>query len=415
MQVLLYGIGTTVGAGIYALLGEIAGVSGYLTPWSFLLASFLAGFTAISFAQLSSRFPRTAGAALYVQEGFGSVLLARWVGYLVILAGVVSSAALLNGFVGYLQEFVGIGRVPIIIVTALVVGLVALWGVSESVWIAGAISVLEVGGLVWIVYLGSDVLIDPGTDWRIIFPDMSLGSLSAVSTGAVLAFYAYIGFEDMVEVAEEVKNARKNLPRAILLTLVISTLIYMLLVTTAIMNVDPQALGSTSAPLAYVYRALTESDPWIISFIGLFAIINGVLIQIIMASRVLYGLANRGQLPSLLAKVNSRTRTPTIATTFAVSMVLMLALFGNLSALAETTAVIMLSVFAAINLALWRILGQELDSEKAAKASGVADSLESTEKRAIKGYASRSIRISALIGFIVCAFFVVKSITSWLV
>ena len=125
-QMVLYGLGTTVGAGIYALVGEIAGIAGHWAPWSFLLAAALAAFTALSFAELSARYPKAAGAALYVQNGFDSERLALVVGILVIVAGTVSSAALLNGFVGYLQEFIALPRTAVIIRGALLLGLSAL-------------------------------------------------------------------------------------------------------------------------------------------------------------------------------------------------------------------------------------------------------------------------------------------------
>jgi amino acid transporter len=175
----------------------------------------------------------------------------------------------------------------------------------------------------------------------------------------VLAFYAYIGFEDMVEVAEEVRNVERNLPRAILLTLFLSTLIYIALIFSAVLAVGPNLLAQSSAPLADVYRHLTGSDPTVISFIGLFAIINGALIQVIMASRVLYGLASRGQLPRFFARVNRYTRTPLPATLTMGAAVIALALSGTLAGLAELTSVTMLCIFALVNLSLCRLLWRD--------------------------------------------------------
>ncbi len=355
-QMVLYGLGTTVGAGIYALIGEIAGQSGYLAPWAFLMAAGLAAFTALSFAQLSARFPRAAGAALYVQEGFGLARLGQLVGLMVILAGVVSSAALLNGFVGYLQEFTDGGRVTIILIAGVVLCSVAVWGITESVWLAGIVSVIEVLGLVWITALASQSIDFATIDAARFTPDFNVGDWSMVFGGAVLAFYAYIGFEDMVEVAEEVIRVKKNLPRAIILTLVLSTLIYIALVTSTVLAVGPERLAASDAPLADVYRQLTGAQPTVISFIGLFAIINGALIQIIMASRVLYGLASRNQLPQRFAQVNPRTRTPLFATLCVAVGVILLALVGTLAGLAELTSVTMLSVFALVNFSLCRLL-----------------------------------------------------------
>jgi len=355
-QMVLYGIGTTVGAGIYALIGEIAGVSGYLAPWAFLMAAALAAFTALSFAQLSARFPRAAGAALYVQQGLGLPRLALLVGLMVILAGVVSSAALLNGFVGYLQEFTGVDRTPIILAAGVVLCAVAVWGITESVWVAGIISVVEVLGLVWITVLAGQSIDYARIDVAQFTPDFNMSDWSLVFSGAVLAFYAYIGFEDMVEVADEVKQVEKNLPRAIILTLALSTVIYIMLVASTVLAVGPEKLANSAAPLADVYRHLTGGHPAAISFIGLFAIINGALIQVIMASRVLYGLASRGQLPKFFARVNARTRTPLMATISTGSTVTVPALAGTLAGLAELTSVTMLCIFSLVNFSLCRLL-----------------------------------------------------------
>ena len=355
-QLVLYGIGTTVGAGIYALVGEIAGVSGYLAPWAFLMAAALAAFTAFSYAQLSARYPQAAGAALYVQQGLGHRRLAQLVGLMVVLAGVVSSAALLNGFVGYLQEFTDINRATIIIVAGVLLGGIALWGITESVWIAGIVSVVEVLGLLWVTALASQAADFASADLQRLVPEFAMGDWSLVFGGAVLAFYAYIGFEDMVEVAEEVRDVESNLPRAIMLTLILSSVIYIALVCSTILAVGPERLAQSTAPLADVYRYLTGAEPTAISVIGLFAIINGALIQVIMASRVLYGLAFRGQLPPIFARVNRHTKTPIPATLATAGMVTTLALTGTLAGLAELTSVTMLCIFALVNLSLYRLL-----------------------------------------------------------
>lgn len=354
-MMVLYGLGTTIGAGIYALVGEIASVAGYFAPVSFLIASLLAGFTAISFAELCSRFPRAAGAALYVKQGFASERLSTIVGLLVITAGLVSAAALVNGFVGYLHQFIGIDRAIAIVLVTLLLASIAAWGIAESVTIASLITVIEIGGLLLVVAVSSEGLSALSTRWIELIPPADIASWGSVYLGAILSFYAFIGFEDMVDVAEEVKDVKRNLPLAILLTLGITTLMYMLLMVTAVLSLPPEELASSAAPLARLYEYHTGEKAVIISIIGMFAIINGALIQMIMASRVLYGLSSRGQLPELLGVVHHRTRTPLIATAVATGIVLVLALIGRLASLAETTSVIMLMIFSIVNLALWRI------------------------------------------------------------
>ncbi len=354
-QMVLYGLGTTIGAGIYALVGELAGVSGYLAPVAFLFAAMLAGMTALSFAELSSRYPRAAGAALYTQEGFHSKRLAKTVGLLVVTAGLVSAAALVNAFSGYLNQIIEMEReTTVVLITLLLVGL-AIYGIAESVFIAALVTLVEVGGLIWIILVGQDALLLLPEKLPELIPDMSLAHIGLIFSGVLLAFYAFIGFEDMVDVAEEVKNARRTLPMAIVLTLAITTLLYMIIMTTAVLSIPPAELATSQAPLAMLYSFHTGQPATVISIIGMFAIINGSLIQIIMASRVLYGLSSRSQLPVVFSYVNPFTQTPIVATLMAGLIVVTLAIIGSLSSLAEITSFIMLTVFSLVNFALWRI------------------------------------------------------------
>lgn len=387
---LMYGIGTTVGAGIYALVGEIVGIAGWLAPWSFLLASLMAGLTAMSFAELSGRYPRAAGTALYVQEGLNSLALARVVGVLVILSGAVSSAALVHGMSGYLQAFVHIPETLLIPGVVILLTVIAVWGIEQSAWVAGMISVVEVGGLVWIILLSLSSADPAAVDWTVFRPHGD--AFLPVLAGAVLSFYAYIGFEDMVEVAEEVRDVRHTLPRAILATLLITSLIYVLLLVAVLVAVGPDRLAGSAAPLAMVHGVLTGGEGRALGVIALFAIVNGALIQIVMASRVVYGLASRGQLPAALAYVQPRLRTPVVATLTVAVAILVLALVGHLSGLAQTTSVLMLTVFALANLALWRLKG--------------------------RGPAPEGVwhvpRLFPLLGFAVCTAFVLHAFSRWL-
>ncbi len=354
-MMVLYGLGTTIGAGIYALVGEISSVAGYFAPVSFLIASLLACFTAISFAELCGRFPYAAGAALYVKQGFSSERLSIIVGLLVIAAAVVSSAALLNGFVSYLHQFIIIERPIAIVLVALLLGGIAAWGIAESVAIASLITIIEIGGLLLVIVVSKSGLTDISSQWTELIPPADFTTWSGIYLGAVLSFYAFIGFEDMVDVAEEVKDVRRNLPNAIMLTLGITTLIYLLLMISAVLSIPPAELAATKTPLVHIYEYHTGEKAIVISIIGMFAIINGALIQMIMGSRVLYGMSSRGQLPDLLSRVHQRTQTPLIATAVVTGIVLIVALIGRLATLAETTSVIMLTIFSLVNLALWRV------------------------------------------------------------
>lgn len=358
-QLVLYGLGTTVGAGIYALTGEVARLAGYGAPLSFLVASLLAGFTALSFAELSGRFPRAAGAALYVQQGWGGYRLSRVAGLLMALAGLVSAAALVNAFVAQLQGFVDVARIPgVVLMCTAVVG-VAAWGMRTSVWVATLITLVEVGGLLMVVWASHTGWTDASRLDLFLEGASSSVSLSGVFLGAVLAFYAFIGFEDMVDVTEEVRAPRRTMPWAIVLTLLLVTVLYVMIMLAAVLAAPPALLAEQVAPLVFLYQQYRGGEGLVLAVIGLFAIINGALIQTIMASRVLYGLASRNQLPAWLARVNSRTHTPLAATLVTGVVLLLLALGGRLASLAELTSVLVLAVFALVNVSLWRIKQRE--------------------------------------------------------
>jgi amino acid transporter len=354
-MMVLYGLGTTIGAGIYALVGELASVSGYLAPFSFLVAAFTAALTAMSYAELSGRYPRAAGVALYVKSGLSVEALSVITGLLVVVTGVVSSSALVNGFIGYLGEFIEMPRLLAILVVVSMIGIIAAWGIAESVTIAASITVIEVSGLLLIVFVGHESLLEVPHRWQEMMPSANITDWHSILAGVLLAFYAFIGFEDMVDVAEEVKDVKRILPLAILLTLLTTMVIYILVMVTALMSMPPENLAQTDAPLALLYEHHTGEKAIMIGLIGMFAIINGALIQVIMASRVLYGMSSRKQLPAILSRVNAVTRTPLLATIVITLIVLLVASVGNLAALAELTSVIMLTIFAMVNLSLLRI------------------------------------------------------------
>jgi amino acid transporter len=246
----------------------------------------------------------------------------------------------------------------VIVVVTLTLGAAAAWGIAESVLIASLLTLVEVGGLIWIMVVSSYAAADSARAWTDAVP-LDIAAWQGALGAALLAFYAFIGFEDMVNVAEEVRDVRRNLPLAILLTLSISTLLYVLLMLIAVLAVPPGELAASQAPLAYLYQKVTGQPATVITLIGMFAIINGALIQIVMAARVLYGLSVMAQLPKVLSRVSARTRTPLLATFLVTALVLVLAVTGRLASLAETTSVTMLLVFALVNLALWRIKRRE--------------------------------------------------------
>ncbi len=349
-----YGLGTILGAGIYVLIGEVVASAGMAAPLAFGLAALLVSFSALSYAELASRYPLSAGEALYVQHGFGRRWLSRLVGLLVVLIGIVSSATLARGIVGYLHEFITLPAGLVIALVVVGLGAVAAWGIRESVWLATLTTLVELAGLLLIIWVGRDALGTLPERWPEMWPALDRGLWVGVLGGAFLAFYAFIGFEDMVNVVEEVREPQQTMWRAIVIVLVVTTALYMLVALTAVLVLAPTQLGGSEAPLARVYEAASGRSAWFISLVGVSAVLNGALIQTIMASRVLYGMARQGWLPASLTRLGLRTRTPLLATALITLAILLFALWLPLVRLAEITSLITLLVFATVNAALLR-------------------------------------------------------------
>ncbi len=354
-----YGLGTILGAGIYVLIGEVAGSAGIHAPLAFAIASVLAGFSAFSYAELSARYPLSAGEAVYTQRAFGKTWLAMMVGFLIVLIGMVSTATLVNGFVGYLQVFVQWPAWLIITLLVMVLVGIAMWGISESAWLAALTTLIEMGGLLLVLWVAvPQVNILPALQQSLeVSPDST--TLAGIFGGAFIAFYAFIGFEDIVNVAEEVRDPNRTLPRAVLLSLAIATLLYMFVAVVAVALMPAIELAGSDAPLALVYQRATGEAPVFIGLVGLSAVINGALIQIVMASRVLYGMAGQGWIPQWLAAVHPLTRTPLQSTLVIGVVILVLALWLPLVTLAKITSLVTLIVFSLVNLSLWRIKQRE--------------------------------------------------------
>ncbi|MBT6119800.1 MAG: amino acid permease, partial [Rhodospirillaceae bacterium] len=273
-MLVFYGLGVTVGAGIYVLIGRVAGVAGVYAPASFLVAAVLAGLSAFAFAELSARFPRSAGEAVYVYQGFDSRAFATIVGLLVVLSGLVSSAALANGFVGYLQTVVAVPAWIALPIIVFALGALAAWGIAESVVVAALVTVVEVGALVVLLGLGFDHLAAAPARIADFVPPLEAVPLVAVLSGGVLAFYAFLGFEDMVNVAEEVENAPRTMPAAILATLVITTVLYLAVAIVAVSALPLDTLAGTDAPLALLFQKLTGGSSAPIAAIAMAAVVN---------------------------------------------------------------------------------------------------------------------------------------------
>ena len=258
----LYGLGVTIGAGIYVLIGAAAAHSAMYAPAAFAVAALLMALTAASFAELVTRAPVAAGEAAYVALAFHSDRLATVVGLFVVGIAVISAATISVGAAGYIAVFVSLPAFVLVTGVVLAMGAIAAWGIKESVTFAGLMTLIEVGGLVVVILAG--MLFLPGLFSRLpemVPPLQTAGTVEAILSTTLLGVFAFIGFESLANVAEEVKEPSRTIPRAIFLTLIIATLLYMLVVWIALLAVPVPELIQASAPLALVFERLTGLSP----------------------------------------------------------------------------------------------------------------------------------------------------------
>lgn len=342
-----YGVGIMVGAGIYVLTGAAAGAAGMWAPLAFVLAGLVAIPSALSFAELSARIPEAAGDSSYVEVGLGLHWLALVVGAINVVAGTVAAAAVLRGGVGYLVSIADIPFDWAVIGLGLALTGVALVGVLESLAFAAVLTLVEVSGLALVIFAGFTAA--PVADWSMPLPEIEGPGLAAAT---IFAFFAFIGFDDMVNMAEETHNPQRNMPRAILLALAITALLYTLVSLAAVRAVPREVLAGSERPLALVWESGMGSSAVFLSAIAVAAALNGVLAQIVMASRVLFGLSRRSPMLAVFGHASKRFGTPMVGTLVVGAAVIASAFTLPVATLAEVTTLALLIVFAVVNAAL---------------------------------------------------------------
>lgn len=351
----LYGLGTTIGAGIYVIIGAAAGEAGFYLPVAFILASLIAGLSALSFAELSTRFPVSAGEAAYVEAGLGLRSVSFITGAAIATSGAISSATLLQGGVGYIHAVTGGSRTLIFLILLAGVSGLVVWGIAKSLIISAVFTVVEIAGLAIIIAFAPADPISLAAQAIERAPPMDMAIASGVSAAIMLAFFAFIGFEDMVNVVEEVREPKRTMPLAIILTLVITTILYIWIALVAITTLSPAGLSKSAAPLADLFARLFKHGDALLSAVAIAAVLNGAIIQFVMGSRVIYGLARLNQIPKIFAAVHPVTHTPILATGVVALAVTAIGLTFDLKALAAATSSFTLAAFALVNLSLLRI------------------------------------------------------------
>ncbi|MGM3387077.1 APC family permease [Stutzerimonas stutzeri] len=351
----LFILGDVLGAGVYALVGKIAGEAGGAVWVPLLVALGFAMLTAASYAELVTKYPKAGGAAVFAERAFGIPLLSFLVGFSMLAAGVTSAAGLSLAFAGdYLSAFLDTPAVPTALVFLTIVALLNARGIRESLGANAVMTVIEVSGLLFVVLLAARFLMSgAGEPARVLefAPDVS--PAIAVLGAALIAFYSFVGFEVSANVAEEVRNVQRNYPRALFGALLVAGLVYVGVGMAATAVLPPAVLAESSAPLLDVVRATGYRVPdWLFAAVALVAVANGALLTMIMSSRLAYGMADEGLLPTFLTRVLPERRTPWLAILVTTLLAMVLTVTGTLRALAETVVLLLLFVFMATNVAV---------------------------------------------------------------
>jgi APA family basic amino acid/polyamine antiporter len=369
----IYGVGDMLGAGVYAAIGKWAGVMGNALWAAFAAAMLGAMLTGLSYASLGSRYPRAAGASFISQRAFGMPFLSFTVGLAVAASGLTSFATQSRAFSGYFLGFFGMAgpgatsdlpQAPqttyLLVVIGFIValGLINFWGMKQATWLNVVCTLVEAAGLAIIIAVGARYW---GSVNLLEVPPLPDGTAQALGfsllvQGAALTFYSFVGFEDMINVSEEVVNPRRNFPRAVIMAVAIVTVVYIAVSITVVSVVPYQILGKSSQPLVEVVTTAAPRFPIaLFSFIALFAITNTGLLNYIMSSRLLYGMARMGFVPAIFGRVHATRRTPHVAIATLMAIVIALSFVGDVKALAGATTILLLSVFIVINASLLRL------------------------------------------------------------
>lgn len=358
MQMYFYGLGGMLGAGIYGLVGKAAGELGNAVWLAFLVSMVAALLTGLSYASIGSRYPRAAGAAYVTQRAYRRPALTYVVGLAVMCSGLTSVATQSRVVAENLQSlapFQGMSVTVLALGFLLLMAGIVFRGIRECMWLNVLCTTIEALGLLLVIavgvrYWGSANLLEtppaPGGG------DGGIGFVLLMQ-GAVLTFFSFIGFEDTLNIAEEVKNPRRTLPLGIIMAMVSATVIYMAVAITAVSVVPWRELAEAAGPLTAV---VDRAAPWFpqIAFLAItiFAVTNTALLNYVTASRLAYGMARQGFLPRVLARVHPGRRTPHVAVLVLLAIVSVLSLLGDITELASATVLLLLLVFTVVNGAL---------------------------------------------------------------
>lgn len=349
-EVTLYGVGIILGAGIYALIGKGAGLTGNSLWLSFVIGAVIASFTGLSYAELATFFPKTAAEYIYVSKAFGSRLLAFLIGWLHILTASATVATVSLGFSGYFNGLFGVPVLLTAMLLIIILSIINFLGIKESSKLNVLFTLIEVSGLVMVVILA---FMHFSAITAVNYFDMK-NSMQGVLAASALVFFAYLGFEDIANVAEETRNPRKVLAKAFMLAIGITTLLYILTAIASVSLASPAELSASESPLALaVSKTFLGNNAFIVmSVIALFATANTVLVAMIVSSRMMYGMALDKSLPAFLSRLHKKRRTPYFAIFVFMLISIMLLFLGGIAFIANITSLAAFLTFALVNASL---------------------------------------------------------------
>jgi amino acid transporter len=362
----LFILGDVLGAGIYALVGEIAGQTGGAVWIPLGVALVLALLTAGSYSELVTKYPKAGGSAVFAEKAYRTPVVSFLVGFCMLAAGVVSAAALALAFSGdYLAQFIDIPPVLGAILFLVLVALINLRGIKESMQANFVMTAIELTGLL-IVLIAVAIFVGGGGGDVSRLTEFTPGTppFLAVMAGALLAYYSYVGFETSANIVEEIRNPSKVYPRTLFAALITAGILYMLVAAASTLTVPVEELADSTGPLLTVIEATGTGIPgWLFSAIALIAVANGALLTMIMASRLAYGMAEQGLMPPALGRVLPGRGTPWVAIIVTTVVAIVLTFTGGLAVLAGTVVVLLLFVFLSTNIAVLVLRRDKVEHE----------------------------------------------------
>lgn len=359
-QLVFYGVGTIVGAGIYSIVGAGAGIVGADLWLSFALASVVALITVLSYAELSSAIPKAGAEYQFLKRAFPRRRLPSFIaGLLLALNASATSATVALAFAGYLNVFVAVPPPLTALALLFVCTLINIAGIQQSTWVSILLICIEVGGLLLLIAAGA-----PDVDWAEAFALPDVDALPAVLSASALVFFVYIGFEDVANLAEESKEPRKDMPWALLLSVSLTSVVYVMVVVVALAAVGPEALAASDSPLEVAAGAIKPWMSGVLATTALFATASTALISLVSISRLLFGMARDGAMPAALAKTLPGRKTPWVAGLALFASASALLPLGDVRTIASVSSLGILVVFIGVQLAVIVLRRTEPDLER---------------------------------------------------